>query len=491
MLRQEPGSINSFWTSQVCYICVGYEDRSSRLIMVGDDRGHHHDTNRRLVSFVIFLLLVTNVRKNDTTVHGFTPVAVPTIYAHYLYYQSSATNALRIEHRRTNINKNGHRYFHHDHHYQAVPTTSSSTSSCVENDIDEGMTTTTTEIVMPDYLIFDSSSLDNDDDIDDDDGRIRIRSRPKIVPFLLLKPRNVVATALVIDGIGITLLNVMGQFDGMYLQLIVGGVILGFINAVWDWMDSQPPYMNNIPTDSVSSNIRTGVVDDAVLHMYSAIYTTSACWLALRTSLVCPEWLPSMDIVFGVIAVSIFAFSFISPLLTLIHHHTTVGHGEGSEGLKGNINNSTIDSTTFVSQSLRLIVGSVRKVPKKDLVNIPLPPLSETELLRANGLLAIGIVACIYIPEVLSFLLLHQDWWIRVGKLYPGQSWAESSYAVSGVIATQTSMIAHRSGKVGIASFRTIVPIFAAICVLLTILPCISTFYWWGNKISFFDFYSV
>jgi hypothetical protein len=46
---------------------------------------------------------------------------------------------------------------------------------------------------------------------------------------------------------------------------------------------------------------------------------------------------------------------------------------------------------------------------EQDVKALDLPSLSETELLRAHALLAIGVVGCIYAPEVISFLSLGQQ----------------------------------------------------------------------------------
>jgi hypothetical protein len=126
-----------------------------------------------------------------------------------------------------------------------------------------------------------------------------------------------------------------------------------------------------------------------------------------------------------------------------------------------------------------------------NLDSAPIPPLSETELLQARGLLAIGIIGCIYAPEVLAFLILGQDWWIRVIDHFPSQPILESSTALFGIVATQASMMSHRAGKAGVAPFTQIVPAFAFLCFLLAILPCGAAFYWLHKEISFWEFYKV
>jgi hypothetical protein len=44
-------------------------------------------------------------------------------------------------------------------------------------------------------------------------------------------------------------------------------------------------------------------------------------------------------------------------------------------------------------------------------------------------------------------------------------------------------------GKAGVASYQVIVPLFALICFVLAIVPCVSALYWIGSDVSFFSFY--
>ena len=142
--------------------------------------------------------------------------------------------------------------------------------------------------------------------------------------------------------------------------------------------------------------------------------------------------------------------------------------------------------------SLRLFLAAI--VPAITLFNPgncldEAPPLSETELLRARGLLGIGVLASVFAPDCLAFALGGSDWWDRVSTLHPSQKVLESSTSLFALYANEASMIAHRCGKAGIAPFRVLVPSFAAVCFLLAILPCIAALYWLGNDISFFSFY--
>ena len=304
------------------------------------------------------------------------------------------------------------------------------------------------DIVMPDYLIVDSESLAH---------------RPSLAAFLH-RPRERVALPLMMIATAVSLSNIMGNYGDSYLALQAISVVLGLVNAFVDLQASLPPY-DNPPAQGVSPNIRSGVVDDALLNVYSGVYTGCVSWLALRTSLFCPTELPIFDQVLGLPALGIFIFSLAAPSFTLMHHYT---------GLLGG--------------SLQTMVGLARQTDPQAMI---LPPLSDTEIVRTRGLLAIGMIGCIYSPEVISFLTLGQDWWARVGETFPGQPVIESSTALFGIFATQASMISHRAGKAGVASFSFIVPAFAVVCLLLAVLPCVAAFYWLGDDISFVEFYSL
>lgn len=304
------------------------------------------------------------------------------------------------------------------------------------------------DLVMPDYLIVDSEGL---------------MDRPSLAAFLQ-RPRERVALLLMMTAAAVSLSNIVGNYDDSYLVLQAISVVLGLFNAGVDLRASLPPY-DKPPTNGVSPNIRSGVVDDALLNVYSGVYTGCVCWLALRTSLFCPAGLPMLDRFLGLPALGIFLFSLVAPLFTLVHHHT---------GLFG--------------ESLQTMVGLARQRDSREMI---LPPLSDTEILRARGLLAIGIIGCIYSPEVVAFLALGDDWWTRVGETFPGQPVIESSTALFGIFATQASMISHRAGKAGVAQFSFIVPAFATVCLLLAVFPCVAAFYWLGDSISFMEFYSL
>jgi hypothetical protein len=283
----------------------------------------------------------------------------------------------------------------------------------------------------------------------------------------LQNPREILGMTLLIPGTLVSLCHVVGNYSQIYVTLQLLIISSGAILAIVDLISSLPPY-KVLPTESVSPNIRMGIVDDALLNIYSGIYTGCVSWLALRTSLFYPvEW-TRLDAFIGPMALLIFLFSILCPVLTLIHH-----------------------STGAFSIPLQYLVAYARGMNNDVLDSVPIPPLSETELLRARGLLAIGIIACIYAPEVLAFLFLGQDWWNRVIDHFPSQPILESSTATFGILATQASMMSHRAGKAGVAPFTQIVPAFAFLCFLLAILPCGAALFWLYDEISFLEFYNV
>ena len=70
------------------------------------------------------------------------------------------------------------------------------------------------------------------------------------------------------------------------------------------------------------------------------------------------------------------------------------------------------------------------------------------------------------------------------------QKTLESSTSIFALVATEASMVAHRCGKVGVAPFERIVPVFIVVCGALAVVPCVAALYWLGGDISFFSFYS-
>ena len=106
-----------------------------------------------------------------------------------------------------------------------------------------------------------------------------------------------------------------------------------------------------------------------------------------------------------------------------------------------------------------------------------------------RGLVALGVLGAVFIPDCVAFGLGGEAWWARATTAHPAQMTLESSTSLFALFATEASMVAHRVGKVGVAPFSTIVPAFVVVCFALAIAPCAAALYWLGGDISFFSFY--
>ena len=271
----------------------------------------------------------------------------------------------------------------------------------------------------PDYLITDSADLSN---------------RPPVTEALA-NPRDALAVTLLAVGGRISLANVVGAYDTAYVDAERWAVALGAASAA--------AAVAQLATDyNISPNQRRGIIDDATVTAFAGAYSLAVSWLALRASTACPPGLSDYDAPCAVLAVVVFAYGAVAPVLTLLG-----------------------------------IYGSGR------------PELSETETLRATGLVAIGTLGAIFIPDCVAFGLGSSDWWDRVSALHPSQQTLESSTSLFALFATEASMVAHRVGKAGCAPFSTIVPAFVVVCFVLAIAPCVAALYWLGGDISFFSFY--
>jgi len=325
-----------------------------------------------------------------------------------------------------------------------------------------------TTLSIPDYLITDSISIPND-------------QRPTLYNALS-NPRDILAILLVLVGTVMSIFNTIGQYNETYLQLESVAITLGFLSALAHFIQINTGYF-------ISSNIRRGIVDDAVINAYAAFYSGAVSWLALRSSEICPHFLTHkvVDIVLSSFCIIIFVSSLVAPLLTLAADTSPIGD---------NINNDKDSKGGNMAYRLcQWMVASIRSFSEEGNINQEddkqplLPPLSETEVLRARGLVFIGLFGCVFTPDAISFLIGGEEWWSRVSSAHISQRMLESSTSLFALFATESSMIAHRVGKVGVAPYMTIVPFFAGVCFLLAIIPCICALYWLGDDVSFFSFY--
>eukprot|EP00979_Chaetoceros_neogracilis_P019318 scaffold12161_cov297-Chaetoceros_neogracile.AAC.5 len=304
-----------------------------------------------------------------------------------------------------------------------------------------------------DYLITDSLFLSSSD-------------RPNIIEAIA-NPRDLVAMPLIVIGLIISIFNITGTYNSLYVQLESIAIVFGFISVF--------AYLAQILSGyNISTNIRRGIIDDATVNLYAAAYTGAVSWLALRTSEACPMWLSSFDTVLPIASVGVFAFSLLAPFLTLVG--------------RSNSSHDSLNATAAVPAYQSMVKFARGGWGDSKEEAFP-PQLSPTELLRARGLLAIGVIGCVFAPDALSFALGGQEWWNRVTELHPSQKTLESTTSLCALFAVEASMISHRVGKTGAATYRDIVPAFVVVCSLLAILPCICAIHWLGNDVSYFSFY--
>ncbi|GFH48165.1 hypothetical protein CTEN210_04641 [Chaetoceros tenuissimus] len=321
------------------------------------------------------------------------------------------------------------------------------------NLVDEKMATTS-DALLDDYLITDSKHL---------------TERPSIFS-VINTPREFVSLTLVFVGLLISACNVVGKYDDTYVSLESTAITLGFVSTF-------AYFAEVVSGTNISKNVRRGIVDDATVTVYAACYTAAVSWLALRTSESCPDWIIQFDSVLPFMSIGVFLFSLIAPLLTL--------SGNFYESDRKSETNSIPPYQSIVKFSRSLSIQN-----DNDSSDYYEPAtLSDTELLRANGLLAIGVLACVFAPDALSFALGSQSWWERVTTIHPSQKMLESSTSIFALLSVEASMLSHRVGKTGAASFEVIVPAFVIVCSFLAILPCICALHWLGDDVSFFSFY--
>jgi len=278
------------------------------------------------------------------------------------------------------------------------------------------------------YLVTDSLDLSDDE-------------RPGLWETVR-NPRDGLALVLTVVGLAVSACNAQGIYNAqIYQPLQMTSIGLGFLSGVATFGQVAWGYRVD-----VTSN-RRWLANDAYVNIYAGIYAMTVSWLAWRASVFCPPALQELDSLVPWLAATAFVLSALVPAITLWNP----GH-------------------IFINESTT-------------------PPLSETELVRARGLLAIGLLACVFAPDCVAFALGGQDWWGRVSEFHPSQPILESSTALFALYANEASMVSHRCGKAGVAPFRQIVPAFAVICLLLAIVPCVASLYWLGDDISFFSFY--
>ena len=282
------------------------------------------------------------------------------------------------------------------------------------------------------YIVVSSAAANDPDYLITDSLSLEMTDRPSL-PSTLTNPRDILACCLLCTGLAISALNVFGVYGELYLRFSAAAIFLGVASGIAGFLQITTGYL-------ITRHDRPGIADDAAVNLYGAAYSSAVTWLALRASELCPGWLATAnaDRILGPLAVSAFLFGVTAPVKTLL------------------------TSTD----------------------------LSQTELLRVRGLVAIGFLGVIFTPDAVAFFLGSEAWWGRVTHEFASQKTLESSTSLFALFATEASMVAHRAGKAGVAPYRDIVPAFVVVCFVLAILPCVCALNNLGDDISFFSFYT-
>ena len=275
-------------------------------------------------------------------------------------------------------------------------------------------------------------------------------------------PRDLLAVLLLSCGVVVSYFNITGQYGDAYQRWEQLSVLLGFASFGAALIQLRTGY-------EISPRPRRGVIDDSCMNLYAGLYSLFVSWLALRASTFCPPWLERMDGVVPWLASLVFAFSLGAPIITLVENEAGGGNVSG-----------TITKLARRSTGLSASAADSLRIPNA---------LSETELFRTKGLLAIGVLGCVFVPDCISFALGSSSWWDRVASVHPSQRLLESSTALFALYSTEASMVATRAANKGVAEYRVMVPAFAGVCLALAIIPCACSLYWLGDDVSFFSFY--
>jgi len=275
-------------------------------------------------------------------------------------------------------------------------------------------------------------------------------------------PRDILALPLLFAGIALSYCNILGSYDTTYENITKASIGLGAMNAMASFVQVAIGYNVNTGIES----IRRGITDDPTVTLYAGLYSAAVTWQALRTCSFCPQWLSDNDVVLAWLAFAIYIYSLAAPVSTLLGSKTA----------------AWLTSWRWLLENDTLKDG--------DNNHHETPEMTETELLRARGLLATGILACVFAFDAFAFGCKGQDWWSTVISLHPSQTTLESSTALFALYAVESNMVAHRFGKAGVYPWTFIVPSACIFNLFVAIVPCLAALYWLGNDISFFSFYS-
>ena len=309
-----------------------------------------------------------------------------------------------------------------------------------------------------DFAITDSANLDD-----------ALRPTPLEA---ISNPRDLLAILLLSCGVAVSVCNISGQYGQAYQlweQLSVG---LGFVSFLAALVQLRTGF-------EISPRPRRGVIDDSCMNLYAGLYSGFVSWLALRASTFCPGWVERLDVVLPWLASLVFAFSLAAPIITLVEN-------ERALSLDADDENSLTSISGTIARLARRSTGL--SAAAADELRIP-PALSDTELFRTKGLLAIGVLGCVFVPDCISFAIGSSTWWDRVTAIHPSQRLLESSTALFALYSTEASMVATRAANKGVAEYRVMVPVFAGVCLALAIIPCACSLFWLREDVSFSSFY--
>ena len=309
-----------------------------------------------------------------------------------------------------------------------------------------------------DFAITDSANLDD-----------ALRPTPLEA---ISNPRDLLAILLLSCGVAVSVCNISGQYGQAYQlweQLSVG---LGFVSFLAALVQLRTGF-------EISPRPRRGVIDDSCMNLYAGLYSAFVSWLALRASTFCPGWVERLDVVLPWLASLVFAFSLAAPIITLVENERDLSLDADDEKSPTSIS-GTIARLARRSTGLSAAAADELRIP---------PALSDTELFRTKGLLAIGVLGCVFVPDCISFAIGSSTWWDRVTAIHPSQRLLESSTALFALYSTEASMVATRAANKGVAEYRVMVPVFAGVCLALAIIPCACSLFWLREDVSFSSFY--
>ena len=144
-------------------------------------------------------------------------------------------------------------------------------------------------------------------------------------------PRDGLAMALLAVGLGVSGMNVAGNYGERYVALEQLAVALGVLSGAAAILQLATGYM-------ITDSRRRGIADDGLVTLYGGLYSLSVSWLALRASDT-RSGLWEFDSLLSAAAVGCFLFGIAAPLATLCWPRAN--EEEGKEGGAGGLSSSS------------------------------------------------------------------------------------------------------------------------------------------------------